>query len=242
MSPVRWVAKQAKTYEESGGTKGTSRSIPVVRLRRVTDDSTARPPRSFSGRSSEGAFPRPTPRYRAEMDERWFWRIVDGTVAGSERQIELLRGALVALPADEVLSFRRQFVAAHRRAYTRQMWLAAALLYSHPGSEPDLGDDGFTDFRSWLISRGHAVFTQAIDNPDTIADIPDEDDHDPFCHGETFAEIPDDVYEELSGKDVPDGEDIVELLGDPTGPSMNLTTAAMSTQFPRLTARRQHYT
>jgi F420H(2)-dependent quinone reductase len=24
MSPVRWVAKQAKTYEESGGTKGTT--------------------------------------------------------------------------------------------------------------------------------------------------------------------------------------------------------------------------
>jgi hypothetical protein len=173
------------------------------------------------------------------VDEGSFWRIVDGTPAGSERQIELLRDALMALPADEVLGFRRQFVAAHRRVYTRPMWLAAALLHSDPDSEPELGDDSFTDFRSWLISRGHAVFTRAVDDPDTIADIPDEDNHDPLCHGETFADVADEVYEELSDEELPDDEDVVELLGDPSGPSMNRTPAAMAARFPRLMSRRQ---
>ncbi|MER7006826.1 DUF4240 domain-containing protein [Dactylosporangium sp. NPDC000555] len=172
------------------------------------------------------------------MDEARFWMIVDSSLVDPCRQTELLNNALAGLSADDVLGFRRQFVAAHRRAYTRRMWLAAALLHSHPKGDIDLSDDSFTDFRSWLISRGRHPFELAVNNPDTIIDLPVDGCHDLFCHGETFAAVPDEVYEELSGEEVPIDEDIVEMLGELPDSPVGHSTATLSAAYPRLAARR----
>ncbi|MBF9134258.1 DUF4240 domain-containing protein [Plantactinospora sp. S1510] len=173
------------------------------------------------------------------MDEARFWKIVDGTLVDPCRQAELLTDALAALSASDVLGFRRQFVAAHRRAYTRRMWLAAALLHSDPRGDVDLSDDGFTDYRSWLITRGQHSFDLAVSDPDTIIDLPVDGCHDLFCHGETFAAVPDDVYEELSGQEVPIEEDIVEMLGDLPDPPVDRSTAGLLASYPRLTSHRK---
>jgi hypothetical protein len=82
------------------------------------------------------------------MDGARFWKIVGGSPVDPCCQAELLTDALADLTAGDVLGFRRQFIAAHRRPYTRRMWLAAALLHSHPRGDVDLSGDSFTDFRS----------------------------------------------------------------------------------------------
>jgi hypothetical protein len=118
------------------------------------------------------------------------------------------------------------------------MWLAAALLDSHPRGDVDLSDDSFTDFRSWLITRGRHSFDLAVSDPDAIVDLPVDGCHDLFCHGETFAAIPDEVYEELCGQQVPVEEDIVELLGDLPDPPIEHSNAGLLAIYPRLAARR----
>ena len=164
--------------------------------------------------------------------------IVERTLVDPCQQADLLTKALAALNADDVLEFRRQFIAAHRRAYTRRMWLAAALLHSDPKGDIELSDDSFTDFRSWLISRGKHRFELAVTDPDTIIDLPVDGCHDLFCHGETFAAVPDEVYEELSGEEVPIDEDIVEMLGELPDPATAHNTATLFAAYPRLAARR----
>ncbi|MDD4496516.1 MAG: DUF4240 domain-containing protein, partial [Eubacteriales bacterium] len=34
-----------------------------------------------------------------------------------------------------------------------------------------MSDDGFNDFRMWLISRGRDTYMAALKNPDTLADL-----------------------------------------------------------------------
>ncbi|MEU5943411.1 DUF4240 domain-containing protein [Micromonospora sp. NPDC047548] len=173
------------------------------------------------------------------MDAARFWMIVERTLVDPCRQAELLTEALAGLNANDVLGFRREFIAAHRRAYTRRMWLAAALLHSGPNGDIELSDDSFTDFRSWLISRGRHPFETAVTDPDTIIDLPMDGCHDLFCHGETFAAVPDEVYEELSGEEVPIDEDIVEMLGELPDPPVKDSTATLLAAYPRLAARRR---
>ena len=51
-------------------------------------------------------------------------------------------------------------------AYRRPLWNAAYLI------EGGCGDDGFMDFRAGLALLGRDVFTRAVDDPDTLADVP----------------------------------------------------------------------
>lgn len=54
-------------------------------------------------------------------------------------------------------------------AYRNNLWAACAATHSH------CSDDGFIDFRSWLISQGKEVYMSALHDPDTLAgvDIPE---------------------------------------------------------------------
>jgi hypothetical protein len=46
------------------------------------------------------------------------------------------------------------------------LWQAAYLI------EGGCGDDGFMDFRDGLVLQGRAVFTRAVADPDSLADVP----------------------------------------------------------------------
>ena len=62
-------------------------------------------------------------------------------------------------------------------------------------------DDGFLDFRSWLISRGRHIYAAALRNPDTLADVVD-----PQLDGYEFEELQylaRAVYEEATDEEMP---------------------------------------
>ena len=110
------------------------------------------------------------------MNRKSFWSLIDHARAAAggdpRRQVGTLEQALMQLTPDEVLGFDRHFCTLHARADTPGLWGAAQVI---GGS---CSDDGFADFRGWLIARGKRVYEQALADPDTLAGVVGADDAD----------------------------------------------------------------
>lgn len=107
------------------------------------------------------------------MDEKTFWTIIDQSRAAAggspDEHIDTLHEALLKLAAEQIVDFDRLFRARLAQAYTWDLWGAAYLIGG------GCSDDGFTDFRAWLISKGQAVYEAALKNPEILAEVVDED-------------------------------------------------------------------
>ncbi|MEU5697074.1 DUF4240 domain-containing protein [Actinosynnema sp. NPDC020468] len=81
-----------------------------------------------------------------------------------------LPGALVdvlaALEPPRIADFAVRLVQVRDTAYLGPLWKAAYLI------EGGCGDDGFQDFRDGLILLGREVFTRAVADPDSLAQVP----------------------------------------------------------------------
>ena len=64
-------------------------------------------------------------------------------------------------------------------------------------------DDGFIDFRAWLIAQGKEVYLSALKDPDTLADI------EPYgnCCFESLSYVGDDTYRQLTGQNAYENAD-----------------------------------
>jgi hypothetical protein len=137
------------------------------------------------------------------VDENRFWEIVDATLPAAEDrggQEDLLWQQLVALPPGEVAAFAWWFDRQIDRSDCDNVEVAFALI-SGVGS-----DDGYRDFRCWLISRGRAAFVAALGDPDSLSgvltaeEIAAEED----THFGDFGYVSWGVYEHLTGDECPD--------------------------------------
>lgn len=103
------------------------------------------------------------------MDEDGFWRLVGEVWAGEQNitpaVLHRLTDRLSRLSGEQLDGFVRAFDAAHLRAYRWDLWAAGYVI------QDSMGDDGFTDFRTWLIAHGRAVYDRALADPDTLADL-----------------------------------------------------------------------
>jgi hypothetical protein len=115
-----------------------------------------------------------TPGSSKEMDKAEFWEIIDKSrqAAGGDpyQQLETLGDLLREISPDEIVSFDYHFSAYHARAYTWDLWGAAYVIGG------GCSDDGFMDFRGWLISRGEKVYEAAMANADSLAAVVEEHD------------------------------------------------------------------
>jgi hypothetical protein len=129
------------------------------------------------------------------MDKSTFWQIIDSSRADAdgdaEAQVETLGERLADLEPAEIVEFDRWFSEYHDRAYDYPLWGAAYLIGG------GCSDDGFMDFRGWLISRGEAVYEAALANPDSLANVVDDDAD---CQVEGFQYAPSQAWEEKTGK------------------------------------------
>ena len=76
------------------------------------------------------------------------------------------------------------------------MWCAAYIING------GCSDDGFEYFRCWVISRGKEVYYLSKSNPDNLIDeLRDENDDYEF---EDFLYLPNDAFNEKTGKDIYD--------------------------------------
>lgn len=123
-----------------------------------------------------------------------FWQIIDGTVSEDyDAQLDALAETLAKLSREEILAFDQDFRKASLAAYRWDLWGAAYVING------GCSDDGFIDFRSWLISRGKSVYDGALANPESLAGHIRE----AFAEFEEFAYVPMEVFETKFGEDWP---------------------------------------
>jgi len=108
------------------------------------------------------------------LDEFW------GHVKASKRRdpeahAERLVKRLVKLPPDAIIDFDHWWDTVKQEAYRWNLWGAA---YTINGG---CSDDGFIDFRSWLVLQGREVFQAALADPDSLADVVDGEDEEATC-------------------------------------------------------------
>ncbi len=166
------------------------------------------------------------------MDIKRFWQIITDTRIGADadepdgnmdRQVERLRDILSKLPRNEVCDFDRHFAERMNEPYRWDLWAAAYII------EGGCSDDGFMDFRSWLISMGQDVYTKALQDPESLV----ESASDPtieVCSFEEFQYVAGEVY----GNEL-DHE--IEHLQDPAGEPWEENDEVLLQMFPQLWAK-----
>src|SRR5262245_32845411 len=84
--------------------------------------------------------------------------------------VERLTKRLTKLPVEEIIDFEHWWETACAEAYFWDLWGAA---YTINGG---CSDDGFIDFRTWLVLQGREVFEAAVKHPDSLSDVVDGED------------------------------------------------------------------
>ncbi|WP_164983803.1 DUF4240 domain-containing protein [Cellulomonas endophytica] len=164
------------------------------------------------------------------MDTDTFWALVDEARDRSdgsiEQQAEVLQELLERRPVAEVVAFARRYDELRADLYRQDLWAAAYAL------QGGCSDDGFSYFRSWVISRGADAYRTALTDPDGLVawvEEPTEADE-----AETLDYAADQAYESLTG-----GEELpasgVHDPGEPAGDPWSEDD--LPARFPRMTAR-----
>lgn len=161
------------------------------------------------------------------MHESRFWEIVEASRTAfdpkvrdgnMDRQAQHLEVLLSSLSTADRSAFARLFVEASNRAYSWELWRAAYLIAG------GCSDDGFLDFRAWLISMGRAVFEQALSDPDSLCEVL----ADPSIE---------DVFFEAFGPGKTDGPDVPAHAAEPSGVRFDDSPEEFKLHLPRLWAR-----
>ncbi len=121
------------------------------------------------------------------MDDTTFWRLIEQTRPADndcDRHCEATTAALAKMEPEEILWFGHIFDEHHAEAYRADLW---SVIYEIDGG---CSDDGFMDFRAWLVMQGEDVFRTAMAAPDYLCEITLEDcamSHEPFNYMDRYA-------------------------------------------------------
>lgn len=103
------------------------------------------------------------------MNLEQFWQIIHAACRADPRSSEQwsrrLTETLVQFSADEIVEWNHIFDRLVAAAYRVDLIAACRLMNTGAGS------DGFYYFRCWLVGMGRDVYTAAIANADTLADV-----------------------------------------------------------------------
>ena len=104
------------------------------------------------------------------MDKTTFWKIIEEVNASvdSDDKEAILKKTMEKLmdyEPKEINEWKNILDFYHDLAKREQLWAACAAIGDH------YTDDGFEYFRAWLISKGHDVYRNALQDPDTLAEI-----------------------------------------------------------------------
>lgn len=125
------------------------------------------------------------------MSRDWFWSIVDGSIDADETaQVDKLRVALEAMEDQDLVDFIALYRDAHGQLYSWRLWAAAYLMNG------GCSDDGFIDFRSWLIAQGREAAERAMADAESLADLAVKEGSAFF---EEFGYVADEVFDGRSG-------------------------------------------
>ena len=130
------------------------------------------------------------------MDVERFWQLIEESRCNAsstspdgnmDRQVARLTELLAELPPHEVVDFDRHFSDRFIEVYRWDLWAAAYII------EGGCSDDGFMDFRSWLISMGRTAFTESLRDVESLVNIASDPTVEVYSF-EEFQYIPGKVY------------------------------------------------
>ncbi len=100
-----------------------------------------------------------------------FWRLIEKTRIESkgdtETQEQLLEDRLFKMSVEDIVTFQGIFEEYDGYADKDYLWDAVIMMRGF------CSNDGFTDFRAWLIAQGRQIYNSTIKDPDTLADYVD---------------------------------------------------------------------
>lgn len=103
------------------------------------------------------------------MDHNQFWEIINRACCSDPESAEEWDGSLVEelvkLSPEEIIEWNHIFDSLEAQANQVDLW-AAAYIINGGASE-----DGFYYFRCWLIGMGKEIYSAAVANPDSLADV-----------------------------------------------------------------------
>ena len=133
-----------------------------------------------------------------EINKDTFWTLIDQGREQCGQDVyalaRWLESRLMEMGPEQALNYDYIAHAYRAAAYKYGLWNAASILCD------GCTDDGFTDFRGWLIAQGREVYMAALKDPDSLADVPIPANRDCCC--ETLCYVGSYAYEELTGRDI----------------------------------------
>lgn len=102
-----------------------------------------------------------------EIDLDAFWSLIDQAKEHTGGPSEWLMEQLMDLGPEQAKKFDTIARVYMDAAYQYGLWTAASVMERYGCS-----DDGFMDFRAWLVGQGKAVYMAALKDPDSLANVP----------------------------------------------------------------------
>lgn len=137
-----------------------------------------------------------------EINKESFWDLIHEAknACGQDMDAMLanLKDRLVSMGPTQTQNFHDIIHAYEDLADKFGLWDAAGIM-----KEYGCSDDGFIDFRAWLIAQGREVYFAALADPDSLADVVPYGD----CCFEQLSYVGDYAYEQLTGKSAYDQTD-----------------------------------
>lgn len=127
----------------------------------------------------------------SEINKDTFWVLIGQAKEHPGRSNEWLMEQLVFMGMEQARRFDLIARVYMDAAYQYGLWTAASVMERHGCS-----DDGFLDFRAWLVGQGRDVYLAALKDPDSLSSAPSYQD----CQFDALALMGDYAYEELTGQ------------------------------------------
>ena len=137
-----------------------------------------------------------------EINQDSFWDLIheakNACGQDMDAMLAYLKDRLVSMGPTQAQNFHEIIHAYEDLADKFGLWDAAGIM-----KEYGCSDDGFIDFRAWLIAQGREVYFAALADPDSLADVVPYGD----CCFEQLSYVGDYAYEQLTGKSAYDQTD-----------------------------------
>lgn len=138
----------------------------------------------------------------SEINKESFWDLIheakNACGQDMDAMLAYLIDRLVSMGPTQAQDFHDILHAYEDLADKFGLWDAAGVM-----KEYGCSDDGFIDFRAWLIAQGRDAYLSALADPDSLAEVIPYGD----CYFETLSYVGDYAYEQLTGKSAYDQTD-----------------------------------
>lgn len=137
-----------------------------------------------------------------KMTKEEFWHLIDEMRAACgtdmKKEEHWIVERLKTMETEQIIGFQCIFLSYHDAADKYGLWSAASVVAG------GCSDDGFMDFRSWLIAQGEKNYYDVLKNPDQLSHITKDE----YCFFEGMHYAGYQAYEEATKKKLYDIYDI----------------------------------